>query len=469
MRFMKFLWITCALAGCSLAPDYQPPEMNIPEQFTNAPASTATPTSEETWWKAFGSEELVSLITQTQKANNNLLASRARMEQAEALAKVAGGSLFPQLALSGSGGRSSGRGGGNGFFNNSNEGTNGGRGNNGGSTTNYSTTASLSYELDLFSKLRDTANATDATALASHYDRDALRLTTTAQTAEAYGNLLALDERVAIAEQNLHNADILLQVIQTRFDAGAVSLLELSQQQTLRANELATVASLRQQREAAQNMLAVLVGETPESFKVTATSLTGISPPEVAAVLPSELLARRPDIASLEAQLRAANFNIGAARAAFFPSLSLSASFGLSANPSSSSAETITSLMASLSAPLFTGGQLEGNLEHATARQKELAALYRQAVLTAFGEAENALYTVETTTSRLVALSQATDAAKKAYTAARIRFDNGAIDMPTLLTTQSALFNAEDSLAQAKADRLIAATELFKALGGGYR
>ena len=453
-HFLIALFFTSMLTACSLAPDFTLPEISTPETLKNtqAPADIAR-VPEAEWWKQFGSEELSGLIDKTTTENNDLLAAAARIEQAQALAKIAGAPLLPSLSANGNAGRNF----------NSNPSVAGHAAQN-----SYSVGAQISYEVDIFGKLRDAANAADESAISSAYDRDALRLATTAQTAEAYFNLLALDERVVIAANNLNNARDILAVTQTRFDAGVLSELELSQQKNLTENEEATLATLKQQREVAQNLLAILVGELPEKFTTKDNTPETLKPPMVAAVLPAELITHRPDIASLEAQLRAANFNIGAARAAFFPSINLTGSTALGANPASAPASVLSALAASISVPLFTGGELEGGLENATAKQKELAADYRKAVLTAFGEAENALYGVQTMQDRLTSLSQATDDAKKAYDASLTRFNAGATDYLTLLTTQNSLLQAQDSLAQAQADRLSASVELFKALGGGW-
>ena len=444
----KFLIPLLLLSSCNLAPDYKAPDMAVPEAWKNNSVEAA-PIPESEWWKAFGSDELSGFIANAITDNNDLLAASARVEQAQAAAKIAGAPLWPSVVAQGNAGRN--------FNNNSNA---------AGAVNSYQAGATVAYELDVFGKLRNNANAADAFVNASIYDREALRLSISAQIASGYFNVLSFHERVAIAENNLKNTLDILAVIQTRFDAGAISLLELSQQKTLAANQEATLANLKQQREIAQNSLAVLLGAVPQSFIIKDTSLDALTPPAVAPILPAELITRRPDIASLEAQLRAANFNIGAARAAFFPSFDVSASVGLAANPSSASASVLSGLAASIAAPLFTGGQLEGGLEQATARQKELAANYRSAVLTALGEVENALHAVETTHDRLESLTQAADAAKSAYDASLTRFDAGAIDYLTLLSTQNALFQAKDTLIQAKADHLSASVDLFKALGG---
>lgn len=457
MNKTNLILITTTLAllsSCSLAPDFSLPEITLPEVLKNEPAQPDKErVSEDKWWQEFGSEELSSLIARTNTENNDLIAASARVEQAQALAKQIWAPLFPGISASGDAQRN---------FNNKPSAIQS------GAQNSYNAGAQLSYELDLFGRLRNAADAADESAVASEYDREALRLSTTAQTAETYFDLLAINKRITAAVDNLKNARDILAITQSKFDSGAISELELAQQRNLTENEQAALTGLQQQREATRNLLAVLLSETPESFATKETFLDKLSPPAVAPVLPAELIARRPDIKSLEASLRAANFNIGAARAAFFPSLDLSAGSALAATPASAPAKVLSSLAASITTPLFTGGELEGGLENATARQKELAANYRKVVLTAFSEAENALYGVKTSETRLKSLTAAADNARKAYNASMTRFKVGAVDYVTLLTTQNSLFQAEDALAQARADRLTASVELFKALGGGW-
>ncbi len=417
------------LSACSVAPVPQAPSVVVPR-------STA-------WWTQFGSPSLVALIQQTLANNNDLHAAAARIDAARALATGAGAALWPNVSLNGSGDRA---------LSSAHAGSNA-----------YKVGAQMAYEIDLFGKLSDTAQAAAAQATASAFDFDALALSLAAQTATAYINVQTLDQRLGIARNNLRNAQQVLTITQQRYNAGVLSALELAQQQTLTYNQQAALQTLQQQRAVAQNLLAVLVGATPAQF--TASMPQTLAVPVVATVLPAHMLARRPDIARLEAQLRAANFNIAAARAAFYPSISLTASSALALAPSP--VAVLSSLAAAVQMPLFNGWQLSSDLAHASAQQQELAANYRQAVLNAYAEAQNALYAVQTTQERRNNLAAAAQAAAVAYAAAQTRFAAGAIDYQTLLNTQTALLQAQDTLAQATADRLIASIDVYKALGGG--
>lgn len=439
------------LSACTMAPEFKLPDISMPDTWKNTPKQEASaPHADDSWWKGFGSDELPQLITQAEKENPDLAAADARIAEARATARIAGAPLFPELSLDGSAGRNY----------SSRHQT--------GAKSNYNGGVNASYELDLFGRNLSGARSADWLAKASAFDREALHLSITSQTAESYFAALALNERVTIAEKNLTNAREVLDVTKKREASGALSPLEVAQQQNFVGSSEATLATLKQQREAAQNALAVLVGQTPQKFTMMAQTPKALTPPDVPVSVPAEWIARRPDIASAEAELKSAGFDVGAARAAFFPSLNLSAGVAIAAAPISASSAVLSSLAASVTQPLFTGGTLEGGLERATAHQKEVAANYRKVVLTAFAETENALNAIESQRQREDALKMALDAARTAYDASRSRFNAGAIDSITLLDAQRTLLSAEDALAGAHADRLSASVDLFRAMGGGW-
>lgn len=451
----RLLWcVWLGLTGCSMAPDWSLPDVPAPEQWSHDAPAADTGKLDESWWGAFGSEALPTLVVQAEANNPDLAAALARVAQAQATARIAGASAWPEVDATATGGRD---------FNNrptlaSPRAEN-----------SYRAGFQASYEVDLFGKNRDAANASAALAQASAYDREALRLSVVAQTAQSYFDTLALQERVQIAERNLDNARQVLDVIRIRAQSGLLSSLEVAQQEHFVGSSEAALAVLRQQSESSKNSLAVLVGALPESFTLEAAALKDFSAPGLPVIMPREWLARRPDIASAEAQLKAANFDIGAARSAFLPSITLDAGTALAANPASAAAATLSSLAAGIGMPLFTGGALEGGWEHATARQQELAALYRKTALTAYAEVENTLTAVDAQQTREEGLAKAAAAAEAAYNASRIRFDAGAIDAITLLDAQRTQLQAEDALAQARADRLSASVDMFRAMGGGWK
>ncbi len=288
------------------------------------------------------------------------------------------------------------------------------------------------------------------------------------QVATTYFTILTLKDRIAIAEDSLGAARETLDIVEARYKAGSISGLDLAQQRNTVATIEATLPSLRAELAANENALAILLAAVPGRFTVAGETLDKVALPAIDAGQPSALVERRPDIKSAEASLMAANADIGAARAAFFPSIDLSASLTRSF-ATASAAETASSIGASLLAPIFSGGTLEGNLQSAKGRQAELAAAYQQTVLTSFSEVENALTTVETTAQREKSLNIAAEEAGKAYELSQARYRAGASDLLSVLDAQRSWLSARDSAATARLDRYSTAVDLFVALGGGWK
>ncbi len=438
----QLLLLLPLLAGCSLAPDFAIPSLPIPQSWKQAGEEQGPQQPIDQWWKNFGSPELDTLMSQALAQNNDLNAAIARVEQARATAQIAGAPLWPSLDASGSAARDD---------------TSSSR-----PDRSYRASAALSYEVDLFGRNRSNAALADYSAQASAYDRDALAIIVASDTATGYFSLLSLKDRLKTARINLANAEEVARIVEARFNEGRVSGLEQAQQRTALANTRAAVASLESQHAAAESALAVLLARPPQEFSVTTESLAGLQAPFIAAALPATVIEKRPDIRSSEQSLRAANADIGAARAAFFPSLTLSADAAAFASPTGAA----TSLAASLLAPIFRGGELTGGVDRANARQVELAENYRKTVLTSFKEVEDALAAVKAATERMKQFETAAAEASNAYTIARARFDAGSIDFQTLLDTQSAHLQADDNLTNARLERLSAAVQLYKSLGG---
>ncbi len=299
--------------------------------------------------------------------------------------------------------------------------------------------------------------------------QESLRLVTLGDTAQTYFAILNNRERLRLNQESLDNVKEVLRIIEARYEAGAVSALELSQQKSALATAEAARAALEQQESVARNSLAVLLGKAPQGFNVNHQSLTDLTIPSINPGQPSQLLERRPDIRAAEAALIAANANIGVARAAFFPSVTLGLNSNWSTLAFGDPLTSAISLASSLSAPIFQGGRLEGGLEQATARQKELVETYRKTVLTAFQEVEDAMVAVDTAQTREARLQEAMDEARTAYTLSQNLYEAGATDFQTLLNAQSTYLSAQDNFAQVRLARLSAAIDLFKALGGGWQ
>lgn len=445
------LLVAALLSGCSLIPDYNRPGVDTPAGWNEADASNPTAIARD-WWKNFNSAELNAMMAEALTGNNDLGAAIQRVEQARALARVAGAPLLPSVDAKGSGG-----------WTRTDPAT--------GKTISDSTGSAgltVGYELDIFGQNRAALTAAEADAKASEYDRDALALIVMGDVAKTYFSVLSLEERLNIADQNLESARELLRIVNARFDAGATTALDVSQQKADLATTEAARTTVEQQLKAAKTSLAVLLGKAPQNLTVKEKNLRALPVPEIAPGQPSTLLERRPDIRNAEAGLIAANADIGAARAAFFPKINIGLDAGIAATPIGDPATKTLSLLANLAAPIFKGGLLEGNLAYSKARKEELVENYRKAVLVSFKDVEDSLSAAKASTQREKSLETAMAEARKAYNLSLQQYDVGTIDFQILLDARQTMLAAEDSYLQTKNERLAAAVDLYKALGGGW-
>jgi len=409
------------------------------------------------WWHGFNSPDLDTLIAQAQAANDDLKAAIARVEEADAQRRVALAPLLPALSATANATRA--------------------RqllpGNPAPQTGNaFSPLLSASYELDFWGKNRAGYVAAAATERATRFDRTTVELGVLAGVATNYFQVLELRDRLAIASRNLANAQQVLHGLELEQHAGLATALDVAQQQTVVDTEGAAIPPLRQQLRQSEDALAILLGSTPEALEVTHGTLDEIGQPEVRPGLPSELLTRRPDVAAAEAQLIAANANIGAARAALFPNISLTANGGYVSSALATlltPANRVWSIGAGLTQPIFQGGALVGQYRYSQARYRELLAGYHKAVISALANVEDALIAVQQTSEQVARQHAATETARRAYRFAQQQMRAGTINVLTLLNTETSLFTAEDALAQAKYARLQALVSLYQALGGGWQ
>lgn len=452
MKKLLSLFLAASLSACSLVPYYTRPTVTSDAALADIWKGVPQPAPEKTiaadWWRDFGSANLNGYVGTALNANNDLMASLQRIEQARASVQGAGAGLLPQVNASGSQSKDWQESGGRSTSSDSNRGS-----------------LSISYEVDLFGRTRAGVEAAEARLDASKFDHEALRLVVAGDVTQAYANAAGASEQLSVARNNLTIAKDVLNIINARFREGSASALEAAQQKADVASSEANIATLQRQHDAYVTQLAVLMGEAPQRFTLREDKLITMKVPVVSPVLPSRLLEQRPDIRAAEANLIAANADIGAARAAFFPSLNLNAEGALTGNPAAS----ILSLSASALAPIFSGGTLESGLSSSKARKEELVATYRQTVLTAFKEVSDALAAVKAASVRVKALDSAQTEARTAYRLARARYDSGSIDFQALLDIQRSLLQAEDSYAQARLEAINASVDLIKALGGGWK
>lgn len=465
-RLLAAASVTALLAGCSLidlGPDYKKPEIATPTAWDSR-ADGAGIWPDAAWWRGFGSNELDGLIARARTGNTDLAIAVARIRQAQATAKIAGANLYPTLDAGADASRSR-------------TGTN--RGSSSTSSTRSKQVISNSfggdltagYQVDLFGANAASANAAIASLQSSQYSRETVAITLYADIATTYFQLLSLRDRIRLSEDTLKAAEDTLKLLENQRDAGTSTDYEVAQQRSAVATQRSALATLQQSEREAQDALAVLLGGNPEGFRVTGTGLGALKLPPLAAGLPSALLLRRPDLRQAEADLRAAHLDVKAARAARFPSLNLQASAGTAAATTGAlftPASMAYAIAASLTAPIFEGGRLEGQEELSQAKLEELTATYRGAILAAFRDTEDALSATDTTTRRYDFAREAYDQAQIAYRIVQARFRAGTVDFLTLLDSQRALFAANDTLVQAELARYTATVDLYKAIGGGW-
>lgn len=443
-RHPAFLLALLSLnAGCNLLSDYRRPSAETPTHWREARADDPADIDEQ-WWRAFSSEQLNLLIGEALAANKDLAAAVQRIAQARAQARIAGADLWPSATLDGN------------FSDSRNELSD---------SQKTSGQIDIAYEVDLWGANRAKRDAGGARVLSQLFARDALRLVVMADIGQTYFNLLALQERRQIAADFLETVDAILTIVEARQRAGAAYELEVAQQRTAHANARASLDQLIQQQALAENSLAILLGHPPQHLHLAPARFADLATPSIPASQPADLLQRRPDIGQLEMELVAANADIAVARAAFYPKLQLSLSSVL-ANPQP--AGVAASLAAGLSQPLFQGGRLEAALDYALAANAELIENYRQTVLTAFKEVEDAAATFANSRRRLQALQSAAEQAKLAYRISEDRYRLGAVDFQALLNAQSSYLSTENNRVQARLDVLTAQIQMYKALGGGW-
>lgn len=444
------------LGGCDLGPDYARPALEMPAAFraTNVTAEQAWPAPE--WWHGFGSPELDRLIADARLHNQNLAQAAARVLQANAQVSINGAPLLP--AVNGAANRTYQKSGISGF---------GYR-----DTRITSGQASASYEADFWGRNRAFLDSAKATALGTRFDQETVALSVVSAVATTYFQALGASDRLAVARRNLAQAREILQVFRVRVQVGTGTALDVAQQEALVAGVSAQIPFLQSQIDQQVIGLGILVGHPPEAIAVSGTTLARLPVPVVAAGLPAELLARRPDVAFAEASIVAENGNVRAARAAFFPTVQLTAQGGVQSlalgglfGPGS----LLLAAAGSLVQPIFDNGLRQGNLDQAKARFTELVASYRQAVLQAFTDVDLALTTVRYTGEQEALERRAVNVAQRASDIARAQLAAGTVDITTVLNTQNTLFSDQDTLAQVRLTHFQAVINLYKAMGGGFQ
>jgi outer membrane protein, multidrug efflux system len=460
------------LAACNLGPFYQRPTQDVPGRFRADEPAGAVVWPSPDWWRGFRSPQLDALIAAAEAHNQNIAAAVAQIREADAAVRIAGAPLLPSVGLSGNQSwQRSGRGGSSGGSFNAATGIPSVGASRYVDIRSYSLELNASYEIDFWGKNLANLEAAQAAATASRYNAAVVRLTAITSVATTYFEALGTRDQLTVAQQNLAAAEEVLRAVQGQMSVGLASLLDVAQQQALVDGLRANIPALRNTLDQDVIGLGILTGQPPEAINLEGGSLDTMPAPLVAPGLPSELLARRPDVAQAEASLISQNGSVRAARAAFFPSISLTGSGGWQSaalttlfGPGSS----ILSFGSSIAQTIFDNGTLAGTYQQNKARFDELAADYRQAVLQAFTDVENALTALRYTTEQEALERQAVASARQALTVARAQLAAGTVNIITVLNTETTLFGDLNSLEQVRLARFLALVNLYKALGGGW-
>ena len=452
-----------ALSGCILGTERPELNLEVPAAYRAAAKSDAdarVPMLD--WWRGFRSGELTSLIDAAQLDNLDIAVAIAQIVEADAQVGVSGAPLLPTLTGNASAERQK---------TSSATSSIGGVGFGGATFNTFSTSLTASYMLDFWGKNRATLYAAEENATSARYNREVVTLTAIVSVANTYFEVLAAQDQLRVTRSNLAAAEGILNLIKKQFNGGTASQLDVSQQQALVATERAAIPPLEVTRGQNIAALALLVGRAAANFTVHGGSTSHIAVPRVTPGLPSELLYQRPDIRQAEAQLSAANFSVEAARAAFFPQIQLTGTTGFE---SAALASLFTpgawfyTLTASLSQPIFDGFLLESQLKQAKGVQLQDLNAYRKAVLSAFADVEKALIALQKFTLQERLQQQVVAASREAFDVAQKQLNGGTVNLVTVLQAEQTLFTAENNLVTVRLNKLLAATSLFQALGGGW-
>lgn len=438
------LFLLCT--GCSLKIKAPEVELPIPDAWAFAASDASAPPA--LWWQGFGSPELDRLVVEALGHNPDLNIAAARLRQAEARLVAAGGGLWPRLGLSV-------------------ESTRQGATTGGGAVNAVGAMLSASYELDLWGALRAGRSAASATRDAALFQQDTVRTTIVSAVVDTYLRMLGLRERIQVAQENLANAEQVLEIVQVRYRNGATSALALAQQQGQVAAQRAELTPLEQQEREATAALALLVGRAPQDFRLRADSFASLATPQAGASLPASVLARRPDVRRAEAALHAARAEVTVARAALFPQLTLSGGLSLQSTRLGSllDAPSRYALAASLVQTLFQGGTVKALGDAAVAFYEELTAEYVDTVLKALAEADLALASVHSLEEQFRWQAERVEQALRAHELARVRYRAGSEDLLTVLDAQRTLFAAQDQKLRLRQAQLQSLVTLYRSLG----
>jgi outer membrane protein, multidrug efflux system len=459
LRLVPLLLAIGALGGCLLGPDYKRPDLAIPATFRFDTTESADVVN-TVWWEQFQDPVLNDLIAGALANNWDVKIAAARVDQFLGQFVTTRSTLFPQIS---------------GGFNASRQ-----RLSQSGPTplpagvgpvvNDFQAPLSAAWEIDLFGKLRRETESARASLLASEEGRRATILSLVASVASSYVNLRDLDQQLAIAKATTASRADSVKVFQARFSGGDVSQMELAQSQSEYEASLATIPQIETQIAQQEDALSVLLGRNPGPI-LRGRELTELVVPAVPAGLPSDLLERRPDLREAEQNLIAANALIGAARALYFPSISLTGLLGTESGQFSklfSGPARIWSYAGSLSVPIFTAGSISGQVKQAEAQQQQALLQYQQSIQVAFQEVADSLIALQKLREQLVIQGRQVEALRTYARLARLRYEGGYTSYIEVLDAERSLFDSQLSYTQTNGAVFNSVIGLYKAMGGGW-
>ena len=458
MRFL-FFCIFFSLISCSLVgPDYKRPEINLPNSYHQEINKDNVLTDLNMWWKLYQDPALNELMDKALVKNTDINAAIARVEESDAYLKEIDAALLPEVNLTSQASRT--------------------KSTTTGATTfgrpikkDYLIRLGTSFELDFWGKLRRAKESARAEYLASQFSKDTVELTLQSLLASNYLLLRSTDSQILVLKANVKYREENLALTKKRLEGGLVSALDVHQAGAAFNNLSAQLSDVMRQREIIFNQLAVLSGDM--NLVISELTIdTLITPPTPPSGLPSSLLEARPDVREAEQMMIAANANIGVAKAALFPTISLTANFGAQSAALSNlnkSGSDIWGAGLGLSLPIFDSGRVRAKIDQATAKQKQALSYYESSVQNAFKEVNNALVSLKEYTEQENDLKLTQDAAKKAMDIASNRYKAGYSSYMEYLDAQRVFNDASIAYIQKRQLRLMASVELFKSLGGGWQ
>jgi multidrug efflux system outer membrane protein len=447
------------LAGCAVGPKFKAPDAHPPAAFRGAAETGTNSLGDWAWWRLFQDPDLQQLIQSAFTNNYDLRVATARVEESNALLAESRAAFYPLLGYQMSSGKERNAAGGSAFYT-------------GKTSLKYNAVAgSVSWEFDFWGRLRRMTEAARAQALATEEARRNVQISLVSSVAQAYFQLLALDAELEIAKDTSNSLAQSLTLFNQRLRGGVASKLETSSAEAALGTAAAAIPELRRLIAIQENQIRVLLGASPGPIHRRPGALDEASLPDVPPGLPSALLERRPDIRQAEQLLRAANAQVGVATANFFPRIGLTGLFGEvgpELTPFTSGATTAWSLAGQLAGPLFEGGQLRAQMRQVRAAWDEARFQYQTTVLNAFQEVSDALVSRQELAEERREQARAVAAYQTAVQVANERYVGGQASYYELLQEQQQLFPAQNALTQTRLNQLLAAVQLYKALGGGW-